>query len=189
MRRLVLVGALFAGACGTTDDRPRTLSYITETVLAPTCASAECHSAFKREVGDQFDTVEATRVSIVANGLVAYPDIGDTVTPADSLLIQTMTIGFQSRYGNGMVRMPYDAPMPDADIALISAWISEGAKGAQCVANDAGQGCLITHDGPATNRFRYHVVECSADGNRGKVVQDCTGNQICDYYTGNGQCL
>jgi hypothetical protein len=79
--------------------------------------------------------------------------------------------------------------MPDADIDLIGAWISEGARGAQCVANEAGQGCLVTHDGPVGHPFLYHVVECSADGNRGNVVKDCTGNQVCDYYLGNGQCL
>src|ERR1051325_3292537 len=61
MKRLVLVAALLGGACGTTDDRPRTLRYITQTILAPTCAIAQCHSAFKQEVGDEFDTIEAAR--------------------------------------------------------------------------------------------------------------------------------
>ena len=73
--RLVPYGVLLASACGSaTDDRPATLDYITETILAPTCATAECHSDFKRQVGDQFDTPAGARRSIVANGLVVYPD-------------------------------------------------------------------------------------------------------------------
>src|SRR5882762_10165490 len=94
MNRLVLV-ALLAGACGSaTDDRPPTLDYITETILAPSCANAECHSAFKQAVGDQFDTPAATRRSIVANGLVSYP--ADVADPTSSLLIRTLRVGAPS---------------------------------------------------------------------------------------------
>ena len=109
MNRLVLTGALLAGACGSaTDDRPATLDYITETILAPTCASAQCHSAFKREVGDQLDTPDAVRQSVVANGLVVYPD--DTVDAAavrSSYLIHTIRVGSPSILspGSGNVRM------------------------------------------------------------------------------------
>jgi len=181
MKRLVLIGALLgsaAGACGVTDDRPRTLEYITQTILEPTCAAAQCHSAFKREVGDEFDTVEATRQSIVVNGLV---------TPGDpnSYLIQSLTIGVRSMFGSNMVRMPFDAPMPDADVALIRAWIAEGARGAQCLANEQGNGCSIT--GTSPNRV-FHVVQC-VDGNIGPVVMDCPGTQVCSISTGNGQCI
>ena len=191
MKRLVLIGALLgsaAGACGVTDDdRPRTLEYITQTILAPTCAAAQCHSAFKREVGDQFDTVEATRQSMVVNGLV---------TPGDpnSFLIQSLTIGVRSMFGSNMVRMPFDAPMPDADVALIRAWIVEGARGAQCLANEQGNGCSIT--GTGSNRV-FHVVQC-VDGNIGPVVMDCPladpnatpprPQSVCSISTGNGQC-
>ncbi|TMQ04866.1 MAG: hypothetical protein E6J90_50470 [Deltaproteobacteria bacterium] len=185
MTRLVLIGALLA-ACGAADDRPRTLSYITDTILVPTCAVAECHSAFKQEVGDQFDTVAAARRSIVANALVVYPY--DTAAPDQSYLIKTLTVGVQSRLGNGKVRMPYDAPMPDADVALIASWIAGGAEGAQCLANDAGQGCTVTNDGPAGHPLRYHVVACSPDGNAGQVVMDCAQDQACTYFGGNGQC-
>src|SRR3569833_1615587 len=131
MKQLVLISALLGGAavaCGATDDdRPRSLVFITQTVLAPTCAAAECHSAFKMEVGDQFDTVDATRRSIVANVLV------DTLEPTQSVLYKTLTVGEPSLLspGSGLVRMPFDAPLPDADIALILRWIEDGAPGAQ----------------------------------------------------------
>lgn len=193
MKRLVMIGALFAGACGsTTDDRPRTLAYITETILAPTCASAECHSAFKRQVGDQFDTVDATRQSIVGNSLV-LPD--DAANPAGSFLIQSLTVGALSvldpRSGT-KVRMPYDAPMPDADIALIEAWIAEGAPGAQCLADAQGHGCSTRHN--AAGATVSQVVNCSADGNAGTVVMTCPTDpttkvvHFCRFITGTAQC-
>src|SRR5438045_1803927 len=75
MHRLALAGALLASACGSaTDDRPPTLDFITETILAPSCATAQCHSAFAREVGDEFDTPAAARRSIVANSLATPND-------------------------------------------------------------------------------------------------------------------
>lgn len=189
MKRLVLIGALLggaSGACGVTDDRPRTLEYITQTILAPTCADAECHSAFKREVGDQFDTVEAARRTIVNNQLV------DPGSPRSSLLYSSITTGAPGILSSGTVRMPFDAPMPDADVALIAAWITDGAEGAQCLANAQGNGCSVT--GTGTGRV-YHVVQC-VDGNIGPVVMDCpvadptTGKSqsVCSIVTGNGQC-
>jgi hypothetical protein len=183
MQRLVLFGALLAsasGACGATDDRPRTLEYITQTILAPTCAAAECHSAFKMEVGDEFDTVDAARRSIVNNVLV---DPGD---PTGSTLVQSITTGLPSILspGSGNVRMPYDAPMPDVDVALIEAWIQDGASGAQCLANDQGNGCSSTVTGSTRT---YQVVKCVA-GNAGDVVMVCPGMQVCLPFQGNGQC-
>lgn len=186
MNRFVLIAALLPGACGAADDRPRTLAYITDAILTPTCANAECHSAFVRQVGDQFDTVEAARLSIVGNGLVTVPD--DVMNPSQSLLIRTLTVGVPSildpEPGN-LVRMPYDAPMPDADLELIRAWIAEGAEGAQCVANAAGQGCSSRIDAGVRT---YEVVECT-DGNVGAVVMDCPQGQFCTLFSGNGQCV
>jgi hypothetical protein len=193
MQRLVLVGALLAGACGATDDRPRTLAYITETILAPSCASAECHSAFRRQVGDQFDTVDATRVSIVANGLVTLPD--DVANPSGSILIQTLTVGSTSVLDpkSGKVRMPYDAPMPDADVELIRDWIAQGAHGAQCLANEQGRGCATDRvpdpANPGRNKTVFRVVQCSPDGDVGATVMVCPGAQFCSISSGNGQCI
>jgi hypothetical protein len=191
MKRLVLIGALLggaSGACGVTDDRPRTLEYITQTILAPTCAAAECHSAFKMEVGDEFDTVEATRRTIVVNGLV------QPGSPGASFLYNSITVGVPGMLTSGTIRMPFEAPMPDADVALIAAWITEGAHGAQCLANAQGNGCSVT--GTGAGRV-YHVVQC-ADGNIGPVVMDCPladpnasppkVQSVCAIVTGNGQC-
>ena len=195
MKQLVLIGALLggaAGACGATDDdRPRTLEYITRTVLAPSCAAAECHSAFTMEVGDQFDTAEATRRSIVANVLV------NTLDPTSSVLYKSITVGEPSLLDplSGLVvRMPFDAPMPDADVALILHWIEDGAPGAQCLPNADGNGCFV--DGTASKPV-YHVAQC-VDGQAVKIVMDCPladptaippkPQSVCSYVTGNGQC-
>lgn len=186
MNRLVLVGALVAGACGSaTDDRPATLEYITETILAPSCATAECHSEFKREVGDRFDTPDAARQTIVENGLAVPADMAD---PGASYLVQTLTVGSISVIDSseGLIRMPYDSPLPDADIELIKAWIMLGVPGAQCVPNGQGQGCA-THTG-ATGSAVYDVVECG-DGNIGAIVTTCAANQICSLSRENGQCV
>lgn len=185
MQRLVLAGALVAGACGSAaDDRPPTLDFITETILAPSCAVAQCHSAFRREIGDQFDTPEATRRSIVANQLVVAEDQTD---PAGAYLVRSLTVGVQSLLDpdRGLVRMPYDAPLPDADIDLIERWIGDGFPGAQCVANDLGRGCSSVEVAGARV---YSVVECSG-GNIGAVVTVCPAGQICTFYSGNGRCV
>jgi hypothetical protein len=186
MNRLILVGALVAGACGNeADDRPPTLAYITETILAPNCATAACHSAFKRQVGDVFDTPASTRRTVVANGLVVYP--ADVADPAHSFLITTLRVGSPSILspGSGNVRMPYDAPMPDADVELIEAWIRDGVPGAQCEPNAQNLGCLVT---TVAGQTEYDVVEC-IDGNVGAVVTVCPQGQVCSFYTGNGRCV
>ena len=186
MHRLVLI-ALVVSACGSeTDDRPATLDYITETILAPSCAAAECHSAFKQEVGDQFDVPSAARRSIVANSLVVYPD--DAADPSGAYLIRALRVGVPSILdkNGGNVRMPYDAAMPEADIRLIEKWIALGVHGAQCVPNDAGLGCTAT--AVAGGGVTYAVVKC-AGGDIGDVVQACTSGQVCTFETGNGQCV
>jgi len=189
MNRLVLVGTLFAGACGSADDRPPTLDYITETILEPSCASAECHSAFKRQVGDQFDTVAAARHSIVGNRMVITEDVA---APESSYLVKTLTVGSLSELNpssGDLIRMPYDAPLPDADIELIKTWIRMGFPGAQCEPNANNQGCRVTTVRVnGSNVPVYDVVECT-DGTIGAVVSTCTGDQVCTVSTGNGQCV
>ena len=193
MYRLALITltcALAASACGSaTDDRPPTLDFITETILAPSCASAECHSAFKREVGDQFDTPAAARLSIVANRLALVSDQED---PASSFLVRSLTVGNPSILdpGSGDVRMPYDEPLPDADVELIKRWISEGVKGAQCVPNEVNRGCRVSSVTVAGKTVtQYEVVEC-VDGTIGNSIQVCdaTQNQQCTLKA-NGQCV
>jgi hypothetical protein len=117
-----------ASACATHDDRPETLAYITDTILAPSCALAECHSAMTRQSNYAFDTVALAQQAL--DGTDALVLIGPcdalpcSTAPSDSYLIQV--IADQDVYGN---RMPYDSAMPAEDVQLITDWIRDGAVG------------------------------------------------------------
>ncbi|MBV8760228.1 MAG: hypothetical protein JO257_23245 [Deltaproteobacteria bacterium] len=124
--------ALALAACGTTtDDRPRTIEYVTEALLAPTCGQAQCHSTFRQARGDVFDTVAAARRSLVVNGLISFDSPSyDPAMPANAQLIQWITQ--TDPLGLGIGRMPYDTPMPNEDVNFLELYIKEGAPGAQC---------------------------------------------------------
>jgi hypothetical protein len=116
MYRLVLVGAISLAACNQTENnRPATLEYITEAILQPSCSQYTCHSAYRRERGYAFDTVELAKTSLELPGLV------NPLEPEASLLYIVLT--------RQVTRMPYDAPLPDKDIELILRWIQDGAPG------------------------------------------------------------
>jgi hypothetical protein len=119
MYRLVLVAGLALpalGACAQTDnDRPQTLTYLTEAILQPYCSQHVCHSSYARTSGYAFDTVSAARASLSQPGLVNPGE------PETSLLYTVLIRGVQ--------RMPYDTPLPDKDTELIKEWITNGADG------------------------------------------------------------
>lgn len=111
------------GPAGDQDDRPITLHYIQATILRPNCANAQCHSAFAYAAEYRFDTVEHTRASLVNDNTTA-------VIPFDadgSLLFNVLTR--ETLSGGIAPRMPYDQPLPTAEIALIKEWIDAGADG------------------------------------------------------------
>ncbi len=118
MKYLVLGFGLWLAACGTTDDRPQTLAYVTEAILAPNCAGAECHSQLRQSYGYVFDTVAHAQASL-ANGNLVTP--GD---PGSSYLITVITT--EDRLGN---RMPLDHPLDNKDIFFLGTWIRNGAEG------------------------------------------------------------
>jgi hypothetical protein len=155
MQRLAYL-ALLLGACGA-DDRPLTVAYVTETVLAPSCGAAQCHSTFSANYTDIFDTVEGARASIVNNQLLSFDsDQYDPATPTNAHLILTVTVGAIPAIG----RMPWDSPLPEQDIELLERWIAAGAPGAQC--NPV--------DDIACNNDR--LMSCN-DWNFGNVIEDC----------------
>src|SRR5690242_19196430 len=95
-------------ACGTTDDRPLTVEYVTGAVLGPTCGGAQCHSTFAANQTDIFDTVEGARSSLVRNGLIRF-DSKPHYDPGDARnadLIQWITE--TDPKGLGIGRMPWD---------------------------------------------------------------------------------
>jgi hypothetical protein len=163
MRRLtpVLLPIVAAVGCGTTeDDRPASMAYVAEAILAPTCGQAQCHAAFTANRGDVFDSVDAARRSIHRNSLALQSDSAD---PSNADLIVWVTA--RDPFDRGIGRMPYDAPMPNADIELLKKWIGKGVPGGQCVPED--------FDGKDCNG--KDLLECDADGNYGATLMTCAG--------------
>ncbi len=131
--RLVVVAALAAltvaasaGCGGTKDDRPNKWSFISATIIEPSCATVNCHSAITHQGGVDlsnsaigFKTLVNTMGSSTAAGggtFYVYPDY-----PQYSSLITLLN-------AVGSIRMPPDNPLSQADIALIESWISDGAQ-------------------------------------------------------------
>lgn len=110
-----------AAATCTNDDRPATLEYVTETILRPSCANAQCHSAFTNRKQYRFDTLAHAQQSMVDGGLVTAGQ------PDSSLLYLVLTR--ETTPEGKFPRMPYDQPLPSPDIALVQRWIAEGADG------------------------------------------------------------
>jgi hypothetical protein len=121
MKICILLAAILVG-CNATEDRPETLAYITETILAPSCGTTNCHSSMIREYGYAFDSVAAAQDSL-ANGLIARCAAAPC-SPGDSQLIVDIT-----RSDGVTGRMPLDAPLANKDIELIATWIEDGAFG------------------------------------------------------------
>jgi hypothetical protein len=171
MMRLAWPMLVALAACGTTDDdRPVTLQYITESILQPSCGAAECHSAFARQKGYAFDTVENARESFQFDtDLVISPHENDNLHSDGSLtLINNLTIA-----QTNASRMPYDAPLPNADIDLIERWLKANGPG-MCPSGATS----ICRSARAT----------SICGNEGQpkctVAVPCkTGNDSFDYST------
>lgn len=172
MVRLAWVLPLVA-ACGTTtDDRPRTIEYVTEAVLAPTCGAANCHSSFAQQRGDVFDTVDASRRSLVVNGLISFDSVQyDPANPDNAGLIIWITQ--TDPLGLGIGRMPFDAPMPNEDVSFLKQYIKEGAPGAQCNPD--------AFSGKACNNNT--LVTCTSDWNFGAQVAVCPNGCV------GGACL
>ncbi|MEO8842270.1 MAG: hypothetical protein ABI591_31075 [Kofleriaceae bacterium] len=136
--KYVVIAVICLAACDLSDktstDRPETLAYITQTILKPSCGTAECHSAMKAQSNDVFDSVEAAQGSITLHGLIAScnkltgSDPPCDSAAANSYLFTILSTGVTSTIGLGD-RMPLDQALGNADIALIGNWIDDGATG------------------------------------------------------------
>lgn len=108
--------AVAAAGCGVEEDpRPASLRYIQEAILKPGCATAACHSSLNQRASRVFDDPEIILDQVYGTGVQPF-DSGDS-----PLITVYLT-------GEGDFRMPLDAPLPDADIALIARWIDDGAE-------------------------------------------------------------
>ena len=104
---LALSVSAVAGCGGSVDSRPAKWSYIYPIIIQPNCATANCHSALTQRLGYRLDTIEESYRRLHASG---------------GLLMALLRGDFPK-----IQRMPPDAPLPDPDIALIQAWVDNGA--------------------------------------------------------------
>src|ERR1035438_10256953 len=102
-----------AGCGGSADDRPAKWSFIAATIVEPSCATVNCHSALTQRAGLDLHDRESGYYALVNGNYVIASD------PEQSTVIQVMN-------AQGSMRMPPDVPLPTADIALIEAWIASG---------------------------------------------------------------
>ena len=104
-----------SGCNGTTDDRPPNWSFISATIIEPSCATVNCHSAITHQGG----------IDLSARA-IGYQSLVDTyfVFPGNSQ--DSPVVNLMNAVGS--IRMPPDNPLPEADIRLIESWIDAGAK-------------------------------------------------------------
>lgn len=119
MKSAAVFCALLASAC-TTDDRPASWSFVSTAIVEPACGTAGCHSQWSQVAGIVLDSRDAGYQS-----LTKPPDTyGPFVVaghPEESQLLFLLR-------GENIRIMPPDSPLPEADIELISTWITDGAK-------------------------------------------------------------
>jgi hypothetical protein len=106
---LVLAALLATAACATDDpdERPPTAEYIIPAILRPSCGTASCHSSATAREGLAFGTFEEACTSALGFSLNSY----------------------LREDGSQGIRMPLDAPLPEADIDLIDTWYANGLEG------------------------------------------------------------
>ena len=116
------LSSVVSGCNGTTDDRPPTWSFISATIVEPSCATVNCHSAITHQGGVDLSAREIGYETLVGkNGaggfqtFYVYPNY-----PQYSPVVNLMN-------AEGSIRMPPDNPLPQADIQLIESWIADGA--------------------------------------------------------------
>lgn len=110
----VMVAVALGAGCGGEDDRPAVLAYLQPAILGPNCATAGCHSKLTGTYGLQLETIEAAEAYLLDGHLVVPYE------PEQSRLLYLLR-------ADEAPRMPPDAPLPEADIALFERWILDGA--------------------------------------------------------------
>ena len=114
------------GCGGTKDDRPAQWSFISPTIIEPACATVNCHSAITHQGNVNLSNSTIGYETLVNVNGSADAGSGGTFyvipgSPDQSALITLLN-------AVGSIRMPPDNPLPQADIQLISNWISLGAS-------------------------------------------------------------
>ena len=123
-RVLACLATASLAACATdTDTRPETADYIIEAILAPACGRAACHSSETKVHNLAFDTIVAGKAALIGGSGKRGQKLVVAGSPTKSEIVTIL-----SDTGKPM---PPDSPLPDADIELITRWITDGAQGLQ----------------------------------------------------------
>jgi len=113
---LAAVAALLAAGCGgSTDDRPAKWSFISATIMEPSCATVNCHSQIRQRGGVDLHARDTGYYNLI-NGFYVIPH--DANASSLTYLLNA----------SGSLRMPPDNPLPVADVQLIQQWIEAGAS-------------------------------------------------------------
>ncbi|NPV40927.1 MAG: hypothetical protein HPY72_06225 [Anaerolineae bacterium] len=139
---LIILGALLLGACAsaapeTADAAPAVEAATAPAVEQPAQESMDASEGTAAAPGDAAATVSFSmdvwpileKYALAAHGgkggvfLESYDDILKYVTPGDP----ENSMLYKALIGDGMKRMPPDAPLPDEMIQTIYDWIKQGA--------------------------------------------------------------
>jgi len=139
---LIILGALLLGACAsaapeTADAAPAVEAATAPAVEQPAQESMDASEGTAAAPGDVAATVSFSmdvwpileKYALAAHGgkggvfLESYDDILKYVTPGDP----ENSMLYKALIGDGMKRMPPDAPLPDEMIQTIYDWIKQGA--------------------------------------------------------------
>ena len=110
------------GAAGSWSD-------LSARIFVPRCATAGCHGGNPPAVAPTFDA-DASWAAVVGVQSDQAPSLSfvEPGKPEKSYLVAKLRGTAAAEGGSGARMPPNDAPVSDADLALIEAWISNGAQ-------------------------------------------------------------
>ena len=112
--RALPLALLVAGAsCADPGERDADWEFIHAAIIAPSCATASCHSSLSKTAGVDLENSSQAYEFLLEQNFVVPFDTGSNIL----FLL------------NGVERplMPPDGPLPKADVDLVRTWIEEGA--------------------------------------------------------------
>ena len=120
-------------ACDAAEDRPPRWSYLHAAILAPSCATASCHSSISSAAGRDLSTPEYAYAALTGR------TCGAPALPGEQSLDYVRDVFSASLYGAGQrggndpdapydLLMPPGMPLADVEIDLIERWYAAGAK-------------------------------------------------------------
>lgn len=125
MRRGLLI--LCVIGCDSVEERPATWSYLHASVIAPSCATASCHSKVSSAKGIDLSSRTSAYAMLVGRTCDAPELPGE---PERNFVRPYDPAGSQLMYmlrGEQIIAMPPDQPLAGTEIELIERWIAEGA--------------------------------------------------------------